>query len=219
MKSLTYTRRDTAMPRVDPASVVILLHGWGLYHGHLLELTHHFDPRLEVVSPRAPVRMGPGAYRWFDFVRTVSDGPDINHGEEESSLHTLTTFVEEMIEAMDVDGVYLVGHSQGGTMALSLALSRPDLVKGCANVNGRILDKAWARVQGRPVLAGKPFFNGHGTANPIVPIRLGRQTCARLEQLGAAMTTREYPIGHEITPESLLHVSIWLSALLDRSPN
>lgn len=213
--ALHHVARAATHRQGAPAPVVILLHGWGMYHGHLFEMTHHLDRRLDVVSPRAPVRMGPGTYRWFNFVRTPSDGPNIDHDEEVSSLAELIRFIEQVIEERGVPGVWLIGHSQGGTMALSVCTRRPDLVLGCANVNGRLLDKAWNATQGRPLLSGKPFFNGHGLRNPIVPLHLGRRTCARIEELGASIQTREYAIGHEINDEILADVSDWLSAQLD----
>lgn len=199
------------------APVIVLLHGWGMYHGHLFDMAQSFDRDWHLISPRAPVRMGPGAYRWFNFVRTPADGPNIDHDEERASLRTLIAYLEGVARRAGVDGVYLIGHSQGGTMALSVALSRPDLVKGCANVNGRILDKVWDAVCGARPLEGIPFFNGHGTENPIVPIRLGRATCTRLRTLGADLTTLEYPIGHEITPQALSDVSAWLGGVLIRA--
>lgn len=216
--ALHHVARAATHREEAPAPVVILLHGWGMYHGHLFGMTQHFDRRLDVVSPRAPVRMGPGAYRWFNFVRTPSDGPNIDHDEEVTSLAELIRFIEQVIEDRAVPGVWLVGHSQGGTMALSVCVRRPDLVLGCANVNGRLLDKAWNTTQGRAALNGKPFFNGHGLHNPIVPLPLGRSTCARIESLGAWIETREYPIGHEINDEILVDVSDWLSTQLDAHP-
>jgi predicted esterase len=34
--------------------------------------------------------------------------------------------------------------------------------------------------------------------------------------MGAAMSYREYPIGHEITPEALSDVSAWLGELIGK---
>jgi phospholipase/carboxylesterase len=199
---------------VHGAPLLVVLHGWGMYRGHLFELTQGFDPRLTIVAPQAPVRMGPGAYRWFDFERTPSSGPIINDAEEDKSLAILLSFIERLVATHSPSALYLLGHSQGATMALSVILNRPVPLAGCANVNGRLLHKRLAQVQRPDVLAGLPMFCGHGVHNPIVPLRLGQETRDHLQRLGAMMSYREYPIGHEITPEALSDVSAWLSAVI-----
>lgn len=201
------------------APLLLLLHGWGMYRGHLFDLTTSYDPRFAVVAAQAPVRMGPGAYRWFDFTRTLDAGPIINDQEEESSLAKLLSFIDNLVEARDPSQLYLLGHSQGATMALSVALQRPARLAGCANVNGRLLGKRVAEAEAPNLLEGMSFYCGHGLHNPIVPLALGHRTRDLVAELGASVTYREYDIGHEITPAVLSDVSTWLTAELDRVPH
>ncbi|HEV7369722.1 alpha/beta hydrolase [Arenibaculum sp.] len=215
MHGLSYVTREPARTDAADAPVLLLLHGFATYENHLLDLTQGFDPRLSVVAVRAPLRIGPGAYRWFYFDLVPGEAPRINADEEAQSLRTLTAFVEALAARHAPKRLYLLGHSQGGTMALSIALTRPSLIAGCANVNGRILPKIAAALPPPEALTGLPFFMGHGTENPIVPIAVGRRMRARLEELGVDLTHREYPIGHEISAEALADVSEWLSAKLD----
>jgi len=61
------------------------------------------------------------------------------------------------------------------------------------------------------LLAGKPFFVGHGTADTVVPVAHGRASRELLEGLGAALTYREYPgMAHEINAACLADVQTWL---------
>lgn len=196
------------------APLLLLLHGWATYRGPLFELTQGFDARLGIVAAQAPVRMGPSAYRWFDFQRTPDSGPIINDIEEERSLASLLAFVDALVAEKAPSRLYLLGHSQGGTMALSVALRRPPKLAGCININGRLLQKRRVASEGATLLSGLSFFCGHGSNNDIVPLALGRATRQWLEGMGAEMTSREYPIGHEITPEALADASAWLSAKL-----
>lgn len=194
--------------------MLLVLHGWGMYKGHMFELCKGLDPRLTIVAAQAPVRMGPGAYRWFDFERMRDSAPIINDAEEERSLPALLSFIERVVSARSPGALYLFGHSQGATMMLSVALQRPPLLAGCANVNGRILPKRLAQAQRSNVLEGMSVFSGHGVHNPIVPIRVGRETRDHVQRMGAAMSYHEYPIGHEITPEIVSDVSTWLTRVL-----
>lgn len=202
-------------PREPGTPLIILLHGWAMYKDHLFEMTRGWDERWAIVAPQAPVRMGPGANRWFDFERTPDAGPIINDEEECSSLEKLQRFVARLVEARKPSSVYVVGHSQGGTMSLSLALSRPLRLAGVAQINGRFLKKRLEGVAATQ-LQGMSMFFGHGTENPIVPIRLGRWTGERAASLGAKVVHEEYPIGHEVTPEYLRAAALWLDEQISR---
>jgi phospholipase/carboxylesterase len=196
------------------APLLLLLHGWASYRGPLFELAQRFHPSVGMVAAQAPVRMGPSAYRWFDFQRTPHSGPIIDDAEEERSLACLLRFVDALVAEKAPSRLYLLGHSQGGTMALSLALRRPIKLAGCININGRLLQKHRLAAESATLLNGLSFFCGHGSHNDIVPLALGRATRQWLEAMGAEMTSREYPIGHEITPEALADASAWLNAKL-----
>lgn len=210
---LRFEERPPGTGEVRGAPLLLVLHGWGMYRGHLFELTRGFDPRWTVVAAQAPVRMGPGAYRWFHFERTPDSGPIIDDAEEERSLAALLAFIDRLVETRSPSALYLLGHSQGATMALSVILRRPQRLAGCANVNGRLLRKRLAEVQHPNVLSGLAMFCGHGTHNPIVPLRLGQETRDHVQRLGATTVYHEYPIGHEITPEVLSDVAAWLSGV------
>ena len=220
---LSYLEREPQRGTSGNPPALILLHGFASYQNYLFELTEGFDPRFQIVSVQAPLRMGPGAYRWFyfDYYETIarrpSEGPTINAGEEATSLTMLTGFLDGFMAERRPRRLYLLGHSQGGTMALSVALTRPELISGCAEVSGRILSRAVANITAKEKLVGLPFFIGHGVDNPIVPISLGRATGQRLKDLQASLCYREYPLGHEITAEVLADMSDWFSARLDES--
>jgi phospholipase/carboxylesterase len=211
---LLTTERPPAGRDFRGAPLLLVLHGWATYRAPLFDLVGGFDARLGIVAAQAPVRMGPSAYRWFDFQRTPDSGPIIDDAEEERSLATLLRFVDALVAVKRPSRLFLLGHSQGGTMALSVALRRPPLLAGCINVNGRLLQKRRLAANGGAPLSGLKFFCGHGSHNDIVPLSLGRATRDWLAGMGAEMTSREYPIGHEITPEALADASAWLSGKL-----
>jgi phospholipase/carboxylesterase len=218
---LSYIKREPERGNVDRPPVLILLHGFASYENQLFELAREFDPRLLIVSVRAPIRMGPGAYRWFNFdyygtiAQRPSKGPTINLEEQAASLATLTAFIEGFKAERKPDRLYLLAHSQGATMAFSVVMKRPSLISGLAEVNGRILPGAAADIAPAQSFAGLPFFIGHGVDNPIVPIALAQSTRQQLEGLRARVCYRQYPIGHEITAEVAADMSDWLSTRLD----
>jgi phospholipase/carboxylesterase len=209
MSTLHYLERGE---NNENSPILLLLHGWAMYAEQMLEMTNFYDTKHHLISARAPIRMGPGSYRWFDFERTPSSGPIINDKEEESSLALLVQFIKDIRRKYCNKPVYLIGHSQGGTMSLSVSLKHPELIAGCANVNGRVLKKSAEYCIANKQINGMHFFHGHGTHNSIVPIKVGRWTGELLKSLNANLTYKEYPIDHEITTESLEDILVWLNA-------
>lgn len=194
----------------EEAPKLVLLHGWLMHNKHMYNLAADKFPDCHLISLRAPVRLGPGRYRWFDFEKTKNDGPIIDDAEEVESLQQLTAVIEEIAASAVGDKVFLLAHSQGGTMSLSLTLTRPDLVAGCADVNGRILTKRLAQAGSKEQFENIKFFHGHGTNNSIVPFHVGQQTVASLRELSPCVHATEYNMDHEITEESVLDAESWM---------
>jgi phospholipase/carboxylesterase len=192
------------------AATLVLLHGYGKYHGQLLDLWSKFDVDYSVVALRASFRIGPGAYRWFDYEDLPDGSVVIARSEERHSWEALESFLHASRYDDPDQKVFLFGHSQGGMMAFSVALLRPDLIDGCAVVNGRILPEALARLPSRPDLAGMPIFVGHGVVDPIVTVANGRRTRDLLTRMGARLVYREYHDGHDLTASVIADVVDWL---------
>ena len=53
--------------------LLLLLHGIGSNEADLFGLAPYLDARFQVVSARAPIVMGPGAYGWFN-IEITSQG-------------------------------------------------------------------------------------------------------------------------------------------------
>jgi phospholipase/carboxylesterase len=190
-------------PARTSRATVILLHGYGRYPGQLLDMWP--DTGCAVLAAQAGFRIGPGAYRWFDYADQADGTVVIDRDEERSSWDSLVRFLGTL------DGpVYLVGHSQGGMMALSILLLRPDLINGCAVLNARILPEALERQPDGVALDGVPVFVGHSLGDMVVPVHKGRITRESLARAGAALTYREYQGDHELTAEMVADIARWL---------
>ncbi|MFI9503886.1 alpha/beta hydrolase [Nocardia sp. NPDC052566] len=201
----------------DSAAALVLLHGFGRYHGHLLDLWPRTGIDWSVVAVRAAFRMGPSVYRWFAY----EDRPDgtvaIAREEEQRSRYALIAYLDQRHRDEPDRPLFLFGHSQGGMMALSIALLRPDLIHGCAVINGRILPETLALLPNRPDLARLPVFVGHGISDATITIDRGRNARDALESMGARLTYREYRGGHDVTPDMAADVMAWLRTTLEAS--
>ena len=212
--SLHYVTRPATGTGKPP--VLVLLHGVGSNERDMAALAPALDPRFLVVSVRSPLALGPDSFAWFH-VRFTAQGPVIDPKEAEAGWQTLTRFIREIVAAHDGDAsrVYVGGFSQGGIMSLAALLTAPDLVAGAVCMSGRLLTEVLPHAASAERLTGKPTLILHGSADNRLGIDYARKAKATLEGLGIAVTYREFPMGHEITPDSLSLTKSWLAARLD----
>ena len=102
-------------------------------------------------------------------------------------------------------------------MSASVALTRPDLVAGVALMSGRILPEIQSLMAAPENLEGLPILVVHGIVDTVLPITHGRASRQLLASLPVELIYHEYPMGHEVSQESLAEVSSWLSAQLDKA--
>lgn len=188
-----------------PLPAVVMVHGW-LGNENVMSIFDRLvPPHVVLVSPRAPLEVGPDSYGWF---RTVSDDAGFAAG-----LADLRAFVEALPAAYPIDPARLVfmGFSQGAAMSLGLALSAPELVRGVAVLAGFVPEQAagWA-TPGR--LAGLPIFIAHGRADETVRVEQARAAHTLLTQAGADVSYHEYDLGHKLNAAGMKALQTWLAA-------
>ncbi len=196
--------------------LLLLLHGIGSNEEDLFGLTPYIDGRFLVLSLRAPFVLGAGSYGWFN-IEFTPRGLVADIAQAKQSLGMLPGFIEEAVAAYGADGrcVYLGGFSQGAMMSLALMLTRPELVAGVAAMSGRLPAQVLERPPDREALEGLPVIITHGIYDPVLPVENGRAAREFLEALPVELTYREYPMGHEVSMESLRDVTKWLGESLD----
>ena len=219
MKTLSLVhlvRRPIVKAETPP--LLLLFHGVGSNEHDLFGLAPYLDERFLIISVRAPNTLGPGSYAWFD-VDFTPQGPVIDPAQAEASREALIDFIGEAITAYGVNPnqVYMMGFSQGAIMSAIVGLRRPDLVAGVALMSGRILPEIQSLMAAPEKLEGLPILVVHGVTDTVLPINHGRASRQLLASLPVELTYHEYPMGHEVSQESLADVSSWLSAQLDKA--
>jgi phospholipase/carboxylesterase len=214
--ALVHLVREPTVRTAGPPPLLLLLHGVGSYEGDLMGLAPHLDSRFFVVGARAPITMGPDSYAWYriDF---TPDHPITDPKEPLRSRALVMRFVDQLIGEYQVEprSVYLMGFSQGAIMSVGTALLRPEWLAGVVAMSGRMIP-AWMEGLAEPErLAGLPVMVVHGTEDQVLPVEDGRRLRDALEALPVELTYREYPMGHQVSAESLEDVSAWLKARLD----
>lgn len=195
-----------------PYPALLLLHGLGDSEQGLMPLAELFDPRVYVISARAPFAYGSGGYAWFDL---DNEGYGLVASSLQNSLARLRTFLGQIVEAHPIDPVqlYAGGFSMGAAMAGALALLEPAKIAGAIMLSGFLLPDPEQRYRPNEA-AGHPFFLAHGTADPVVPLEAAHLTREYLTATPVDLTYREYAAEHVVTPEEIADVNTWLGEQL-----
>lgn len=194
---------------------VVLLHGRGDNATGIAPLAFELNREdLRVISVQAPLTLNPphdGGYEWYRMYEAgQTEQPTLLE-----SLATLASFLESIVRKYpdNAERVVVMGFSQGAVAALGVQAQRPDLVTGVVAMSG------YFPLQAKAIgtnLIGQPIFLGHGTSDTVIPVTLGRQSLKILEELKAAVTYHEYPIGHQISMDELEDIRAWLDEILPR---
>lgn len=188
----------------DGTTVAVLLHGRGSDEKDLQGLRPLLPEDWTLVTPRAPFSGEPwgygGGFAWYRYIEDDRVDTDTLH----DSLGLLDDFLGALPQSIGVEPqrIVLGGFSQGGTMSLSYALTRPGSVAAALNFSGFLpaqvpVDESGANPPRTPI------FWGHGIGDPAIPIGLAEKGRNRLRRAGAELEMRDYSIGHWIVPEEV----------------
>jgi len=200
--------------RADRHPALLMLHGRGADEEDLLGLAPRYDPRLLILSVRAPYPFPYGdGYTWYDAGQVGAPEPAMFR----DSYDRLSRFLDDALTGYPIDpaNLYLLGFSMGTVMAFAISLTRPELFRGVLANSGYVPEGTHLTLQWHN-LAHLAYFITHGTDDPVIPIHLARHTRALFGGSNAEVTYKEYPIGHQISEESLADSVEFLNRLLVR---
>jgi phospholipase/carboxylesterase len=196
-----------------PFPTILALHGWGASAHDLIGLAPFlYGGEALVLCPQGPVSFeaGPGlrGHGWFP----IAAGRAFDAAAFAKGAAELRAFLDAALERYPVDPRKLValGFSQGGVMALELALAEPERFAGLVALSSWLPEPLAARVLRQEAHARLQTLVVHGTRDPMLPVERGRETRDRLLALGVPTTYREFEMQHEIRPEALRALVEWL---------
>jgi phospholipase/carboxylesterase len=220
---LANTETVEISPGKDVEGAVIWLHGLGA-DGHdfepiVPELRLDGHLKLRFVFPHAPVRPvtingGMVMRAWYDILTLDRDGPQDEAGIRGSAEILLSLIERERERGVAADRIVLAGFSQGGAIAMHVALRYPHRLAGLMALSTYLpLPAAFeAEVVGNPDAQPNslPVFMAHGTFDPVLPHALGAGSFEILKAAGYSGTWHEYPMAHGVCAEEVADIRQWL---------
>lgn len=195
----------------ERSGLLILMHGVGSNESAMFGLASYIPENYSVVSVRSPLTMGSGAYSAFS-VSFTADGPKIDATAAESSRQKLLRFIPQIQQryGATAERTLIAGFSQGGIMSASLALTKPELVRGFAILSGRILPEVAPLIAPKEALKRISAMVMHGENDGTLPHFWAERSISWLQELGVSVDFKNYKIGHEITREVAADFADWV---------
>ena len=192
--------------------VVVLLHGWGAPGDDLVPLAQALlEPGTRFVVPTAPLAhpAGGGGRAWWhlDLERRRRAQPgDPQLEEVPEGLPAARTQVQRLLrdvrQRLRPAVLTLAGFSQGGMLALDVALAADPPVDRVVVLSGTLIAaEVWRKHMAQPG-AKPPVFVSHGRHDVVLPFAVAEHLRQLLEQHAFPITFVPFEGGHEI-PESL----------------
>jgi phospholipase/carboxylesterase len=196
-----------------PFPTILTLHGRGANAFDLLGLAPLLcGGKFLMICPQGPLEtpIGPESvgYAWYP----MSMGGPPNVDAILASQQKLLKFLDECMARYPIDStkLALLGFSQGGVMAYSLALEHPGRFAALAVLSSWLPKELLPRLNVNNAVQSLPTVVQHGNQDPMIEVDRARSSSEQLRALRVPLTYREYDMGHEIRPRSLSDLSAWL---------
>ena len=212
----------------NPGGSVIWLHGLGA-DGHDFEAIVpelHLPETLPLrfVFPHAPMRPvtingGMTMRAWYDILSLERQGPVDEAGVRDSAAKLEMLISREQERGIETTNIVVAGFSQGGAIAMHTALRSTRKLAGLMALSSYLPLRSYfqAEVIDDPGAGDKalPIFMAHGTFDPVLPRRLGRDSADLLQASGFEIEWHEYPMAHAVCAEEIADIRNWLLSVYD----
>lgn len=202
----------------DAVGSVLWLHGLGA-DGHDFEPIVPLLPLavpLRFVFPHAPERAvtingGTRMRAWYDIdPRAPLAGTE--------HIRTAAAQVAELVAAEAERGVVqekvvLAGFSQGGVVALHLALRTERPFAGVMALSTYVHDHEHLGDQISLAGVEVPILMAHGQQDPMIPLSRAVTSRDAMTSLGCQVDWREYGMGHQVCPQEIDDIGQWLNGI------
>lgn len=201
---------------------VIWLHGLGADRYDFQPVAQILQKKLpstRFILPQAPTQAvtingGYAMPSWYDIL-SMSPARAINKEQMEASTQRVIGLIEAQRDGgIDPARIFLAGFSQGGAVVYHTAFLRWQGPLGgvlaLSTYAPTFNEQMTLSVSQRSI----PVYSLHGQHDDVVQKAMGRAAYETLKALGVTAAWQEYPMGHEVLPEEISDIAIWLQQRL-----
>lgn len=203
---------------------VIWLHGLGADGYDFEPIVPHLglDFAVKFIFPHAPsipvtVNGGYVMPAWYDIFEMGSLSRRVDKAGIAASVERIAAIIEqEKKRGVGSKDIVVAGFSQGGAVAYALCANthHQDAQKKEALGGLLALSTYFATADDTQSMMPLPVFIAHGTLDEVVSCRFAELAAQKLSSLGITPVVKSYPIGHQISPQEIADIGVWLGTVL-----
>lgn len=210
-------------PVTKADACIIWLHGLGA-DGYdfeavssAMDLTDNYAFRF--ILPHAPVRSvtlngGMQMRAWYDIYGIGKSYPEDEQGIANSHTRIADLIAGQIREGIPSTHIFLVGFSQGGSMALHTGLRFSEPLAGVACLSGYLSLRQALPEQIQRGQLQTPILMMHGSEDQVVDYALAEQSYKILSNHELNVSWLEYQHGHTVSLDQLADLSGFISRCL-----
>ncbi len=167
-------------------------------------------------APKIPVTINGGMVMpaWYDITGMGPGSKGDEPGVRRSARQLADLIAREVERGIPTERIVLAGFSQGGVIALFQGLRHPERLAGIMALSTYMPVDGELDTERSDANAGIPILQAHGSLDPMVPYEAGIAARDRVQGLGHRVEWHEYPMGHQVCPEELDAIGVWLRGVL-----
>lgn len=211
-----------------PGPTVILCHGYGANAEDLVPLSQLIrQPEgMRWIFPNAPLELSqiPGGRAWFEInVQALEEA--MARGEHRDMSNLRSPGTDEALAGLDScfqalslnrSECIIAGFSQGAMLTTEYSVFHPGFA-GLGILSGTAHDLNRVETQAEKMQPKVPFFQSHGTLDPILGFDYAKGLYKALTQAGLKGEFHEFPGGHEIPLPIIGKFGEFIQAHLDQN--
>lgn len=210
-------------PADEAQAAVIWLHGLGADGNDFQPIVPELDlpqsARIRFVFPHAPYRpvtinRGMSMRAWYDLLGLNTESPQDAAGIQDSERQLRELIEQENRRGIPSERIVLAGFSQGGAIALYTGLRYPQRLAGIMGLSTYLPLHQTLDAVGLVGNAAVPVFMAHGKQDPVLSFELGVYSRHWLQERGYPVEWHEYAMGHQVCPEEIRAIAVWLQQVL-----
>lgn len=205
------------------SAAVIWLHGLGADGNDFAPIVPQLnlpdDLGVRFIFPHAAIRpvtinRGMKMRAWFDMTAISESAPIDYDGLKESSEQIKKLIRQQNEAGIPYEKIVLAGFSQGGALALHVALHYPQQFAGVLALSTYIPKGTDVTQSALPTNNSTSIFMAHGKSDMVVPYSLGQKSFDVLRGLGLKVEWHSYPMEHSVCPQEIQDIGQWLTNVL-----
>jgi len=201
-----------------PTHTVICMHGLGASGDDLSPIGQALQlPNVRFVFPQAPtipvtINHGHPMPAWYD-VRSMDFASAVrsDHAGVDASCEAIKILIanEQAQYAIKPERIFLMGFSQGGSIALEVGLHASHRFAGIIGLSTLPAKGVKTFEHLSPESHTTPIFLAHGSRDQVVPLIVGEHIRDALKQKHYPIEWCSAPMEHTIWPEEMAALKSW----------